>query len=207
MKSKAIQKIIKELNKLYGVEIKRRNPFRVLIGVVLSHRTKDTVGWPAAERLFKRAKNLNQMLKLSEKEIAKLIYPVGFYRQKAKRIKQICKILKKKCHNKIPNTGEELMRLPGVGLKSANIVLSFGYSIPVIATDTHVAVISRRWNLTKHKNPDKITADLHKKIPLKYRLIFNNLLVEFGKEYCTARNPKCKICPILDLCSYENKNL
>jgi len=201
-----IERIVEILNKRYKIKPWREDPFRVLIGVVLSHRTKDDIGWPANERLFTRAKNLDGFLKLSEKEIAKIIYPVGFYNQKAKRIKQICKILKQKYSGKVPKTREELLELPCVGLKSANIILSHGFGVPAIATDTHVAVISRRWYLTEQKNPNKITEDLERKIPLKYKMIFNSLLVEFGKEYCTARFPKCRICPVLKLCPYENKN-
>jgi len=202
-----IEKIIQILQKRYKVKLVREDPFRVLIGVVLSHRTKDDTSWSAADRLFSRAKNLNGFLKLSEKEIAKIIYPVGFYNQKAKRIKKICRIIKEKYHGKVPNEREKLMGLPGVGLKSANIVLSHGFGVPVIATDTHVAVISRRWHLTEHDDPDKITEDLEREIPLKYKMIFNSLLVEFGKEFCTARFPKCRICPVLKSCPYENKNL
>lgn len=207
MQRKAIERIIKELNKLYDVKIRKEDPFRVLIGVVLSHRTKDETSWSAFSRLFKKAKNLDGLLKLSEKQIAKIIYPVGFYNQKAKRIKQICKILKEKYHSKVPATREELMQLPGVGGKSADIVLLFGFGHRLIPVDTHVAVISRRWHLTSNKNPEKIREDLHRKIPERYRIIFNNLLVEFGKEYCTARFPKCRICPVQKLCPHENKNL
>jgi len=207
MNQKTILKIIKEVNKLYDVRFRKENPFRLLIGVLLSHRTKDEVSWPANDRLFNRAKNVDDFLKLSKKQIEKTIYPVGFYRQKAKKIKQICKIIKEKYNGKVPNTREELMELPGIGGKSADIVLSYAYGQPVIAVDVHVAVISRRWHLTEQTNPEKIREDLHKKIPMKYRLIFNDLLVQFGKEYCRTRYPKCKICPIFKLCPYENKNV
>ena len=106
-----------------------------------------------------------------------------------------------------PKTREELMQLPGIGIKSTNIVLSYGYGHPVISVDVHVAVISRRWHLTKEIKPEKISEELNERIPLKYRLIFNDLLVQFGKEYCRTRYPRCRICPGLDLCPYENKNL
>jgi endonuclease-3 len=204
---KRIEKIIEILNKRYKINPRREDPFRVLIGVVLSHRTKDDVSWPASKRLFARAKNLDDFLKLSEKKIAKTIYPVGFYNQKAKRIKQICRILKEKYHGKVPKNREELMKLPGVGGKSADIVLLFSFGEHVVPVDTHVSIISRRWHLTKNKNPEKIREDLHKIFKGEKRMVINNLLVEFGKEYCTARFPKCRICPVLKLCPYENKNL
>lgn len=202
-----LDRIIEILKSLYKVRFRKENPFYMLIGVLLSQRTKDEVSWPASNRLFSKAKNLDGMLGLSEKQIEKIIYPVGFYRQKSKRIRQICRILKEKYQGKVPRTREELMKLPGIGLKSANIVLSYGYGHPVISVDVHVAVISRRWHLTKEEKPERISEELNRKIPIKYRLIFNDLLVQFGKEYCTTRYPKCKICPVLKLCPYENKNL
>ncbi len=207
MKQKTVTKIIKILSKLYDFRFHKADQFELLIGVVLSQRTKDETTWPANKRLFDKAKNLDGILKLSEKEIEKIIYPVGFYRQKAKRIKQICKILKEKYHSKVPDTRKELMNLPGVGLKSANIVLSYGFGQPIISVDVHVAVISRRWHITKEEKPEKISEELNKKIPIEYRLTFNDLLVQFGKEYCRTRYPRCKICPVLKLCPYENKNL
>lgn len=207
MQTRTIQKIIEKLNKLYGVEVHRSNPFKTLIGVVLSHRTKDEVSWPASKRLFTLVDTPEKMSKLSEKKIAKTIYPVGFYNQKARRIRKICKMLVEEYNGKVPKTREELMKLPGVGGKSADIVLLFSFGEYVIPVDTHVAVISRRWHLTKNKDPEKIREDLHKIFKGKERVVINNLLVEFGKEFCTARYPKCKICPVLNLCPYENKNL
>ncbi|MFH0711055.1 MAG: endonuclease III, partial [Candidatus Aenigmatarchaeota archaeon] len=125
--------MIRILNRRYEIKPHRGKPFRVLIGVVLSHRTTDEVSWPATDRLFKLAKNPEQMLKLSEKKIAKTIYPTGFYNVKAKRIRQICKVLIEKFDGKVPGTRTELMELPGVGGKSSDIVLSFGFGKPVIA--------------------------------------------------------------------------
>jgi len=202
-----IEAIIKLLNKRYKIKIRNSDPFRTLIGVVLSHRTKDDASWPAARRLFKIAGTPEKIVELPEKRIAKTIYPVGFYNQKAKRIKQICKMLLEEFDGRVPKTREELMKLPGVGGKSADIVLLFSFGEYVIPVDTHVSVVSRRWHLTKNKKPEKIREDLHKIFKGKQRMIINNLLVDFGKEYCTARYPKCKICPVLKFCPYEGKNL
>jgi endonuclease-3 len=202
-----IEGIIRILNKRYKIKLRREDPFRVLIGTVLSQRTKDEVTWPTNEKLFRFVKKPEDFLKLSEKEIARLIKPVGFYNQKAKRIKELSKILAEKYGGRVPKKREELMELPGVGGKTADCVLCFGFNDSVIPVDTHVAVISRRWHLTNHKNPEEIREDLHKIFKGKERLVINHLLVQFGKEFCTARFPKCKICPVLELCPYENKNL
>ena len=198
MKQKTIITIIKVLNKLYGFRFKKKNPFKVMIGVVLSQRTRDEVSFPATNRLLNKAKNLNGILKLSEKEIEKVIYPVGFYRQKAKRIKQICKILKK--NGMMPKTREGLMELPGIGGKSADIVLSYAYGEQVIACDVHVIWISNQLEWTKSNNPEKVREDLHKTIPVKYRRTLNDILVQFGKEICKTGHPKCYICPIRKYC-------
>jgi len=202
-----IERIIKILNKRYKTKIRREEPFRVLIGTILSQRTRDEVTWPTNERLFRFVKRPEDFLKFSEKGIAKLIKPVGFYNQKAKRIKELSKILAEKYGGRVPKTREELMELPGVGGKTADCVLCFGFNENVIPVDTHVAVIARRWHLTNRKNPEEIREDLHKIFKGKRRLVINHLLVQFGKEFCTARFPRCRICPVLKLCPYENKNL
>ncbi|MHA1743518.1 MAG: endonuclease III domain-containing protein [Candidatus Heimdallarchaeota archaeon] len=207
MRQKTIEKIIGILNKLYRVEGWKSNPFKILISTVLSQRTKDEVTREASRKLFKVANTPEKILKLSEKRIAELIYPVGFYEQKAKRIKQICKILLEKYKGKVPDSREELMKLPGVGGKTADVVLCYGFGEDVIPVDVHVAVISRRLNLTKSKNPDKIREDLHETMPKKYRRIFNHLMVEFGKDICRTRNPLCYKCPIVKLCPYKSKNM
>jgi len=207
MQRNTIEKIIVCLNKVYRVEKWKSNPFKVLITTVLSHRTKDQTTRKASQQLFKAADTPEKILKLSEKKIAKLIYPVGFYEQKAKRIKQICKILLEKYGSKVPAKREELMQLPGVGGKTADVVLCYAFSQDVIPVDVHVAVISRRLHLTKNKNPEKIREDLHRQIPEKYRRIVNHLFVEFGKDICQTRLPLCYKCPIVKFCPYESKNL
>lgn len=207
MKSKQAQKIIKILQKRYKVRNQRGKPFKVLISCVLSQRTKDETTGPAAERLFLSADTPQKILKLPARKIAKLIYPVGFYNQKAKRIKQICRILMKDYNGRVPRTREKLMRLPGVGGKTADIVLLFSYGKDVIPVDTHVAKISRRLGWTNHKNPEKIREDLHKLILPKNRAVVNGLLVTFGKDICQSPFPKCYNCPVQKLCPYQLKRL
>lgn len=195
-----VKKVIKILSKKYKIKFRKEDPFRVLISVLLSHRTKDETSWSAAERLFRKAKNLDEMFKLKEKEIAKIIYPVGFYNQKAKRIKTICKILKEKYKGKVPKDREKLIELPGVGGKSADIVLSHSYGQPVIACDAHVIWVSNQLRWTTSKNPEKVRDDLHKIVPIRYRLIVNGLFVQFGKDICITGRPKCYLCPIKTYC-------
>jgi len=205
-----IVKIIRRLNKRYGYERytkMRTDPFRVLVGVILSHQTTDEISHPAAEKLFRHAKTPRQFFKLGVKKIDRLIKNVNYHPTKAKRIVSISKILLEKFGGKVPDTREELMELPGVGPKSADIVMSYGFGIPTIAVDTHVRSISQRLYLTKNKDPEKIHHDLHRIVPKKYWLEVNSLFVDFGREICTSPKPKCYMCPIEKLCPYENKNL
>jgi endonuclease-3 len=197
-----VEKIISILNKKYKIKVWRDDPFKVLISCILSQRTKDEVTREASKRLLEVASTPEKILKLSEKEIEKLIYPVGFYKQKAKRIKKICKILIQKYGGKVPDSREELLKLPGVGFKTSDVVLSYGYGKPVIAIDTHVFHVSRRLGLTKSSDPEKIREDLHKLIPEKHRLVVNLLFVEFGKEICRTINPKCEVCLVRKFCKY-----
>lgn len=178
-----------------------------MITTILSQRTKDETTASAAERLFAAAKTPKEMVKLSEKKIAKLIYPVGFYEQKAKNIKKTSRILLEKYGGKVPADRNSLIELPGVGGKTANCVLCFAFDRDVIPVDVHVAVISQRLGLTKNKNPEKIENDLNKIIPNGLKKVVNHLFVEFGKEICQTRLPKCFACPIEKLCLYEKKNL
>ncbi len=207
MDTKTILKIIEELNKVYDVKLRHGKPFDILIHGILSARTKDEISFPAQERLFKLANTPGKILKLSTKQIEKAIYPVGFYRVKAKRIKEACKFLVKNFKGNIPKDRESLMKIPGVGGKIADIILLFAYSQDVVPVDVHVAVVSKRLGITKNNNPEKIREDLHKIIPKKFRAIVNQLFVQFGKEICQTRKPLCYKCPIINLCPYEPKNL
>ncbi len=208
MDRETLYNIIKRLDEIYEVKVRREKPFEVLIHGMLSHRTKDETTFPAQQKLLKIASTPEKILKLSSKRIEKIIYPVGFYRQKAKHIKQTCKILVEKYNGRIPGTRKELMELPGVGGKTADIVLLFAHGHGVIPVDTHVAVISKRWHVADKKDsPEKVRENLHRLIKEEDRPIVNQLLVQFGKEICKAPIPKCYMCPVEKLCPYENKNL
>ncbi len=202
-----VEEIIKRLRKRYKgrffMEVK--DPFYVLISTLLSHRTKDELTIKVAKRFFEKIKKPEDVLKLSVEEISRLIYPVGFYRQKAKKIKKICKILVENFGGKVPSEREELLKLPGVGPKTADCVLCYAFGKDVIPVDVHVKVIAKRLGLTKSNDIEEIRRDLHAVIPKKYRKIVNELFVQFGKDICRTKKPRCEICPIRELCILKNK--
>lgn len=205
MKNK-IKNIINILRKRYNISAyKRRDPFKVLISTILSQRTKDENTHKTNKKLFFKLKNINDFYKASEKEIRGLIKGVGFYNTKSKRIKNIVKILREEYNGRVPRDLNELIKLPGVGKKTASCVLLYGYGIPCIPVDTHVFVISKRLGLTNEKTPDKVQEDLERKVPKNLQPILNCLFVEFGKDICLTRNPKHNICPIKGYCNYYKK--
>lgn len=181
-----------------------RSPFKILISTILSLRTKDDVTYKATERLFNVANNPRDMLALDEKKIAELIYPVGFYNVKAKNIVNVCKILVEKYNGKVPDTLEELLNLPGVGRKTANLVITLGFNKNGICVDTHVHRIVNRWGYVKTKTPEETEFALRKKLPLKHWKEINDILVTWGQNICKPIGPKCDICIIKDLCPKIN---
>ncbi|MDD9954087.1 MAG: endonuclease III [Candidatus Woesearchaeota archaeon] len=181
-----------------------RDPFKVLIATKLSLRTKDETTAVASERLFAVADTPEAMLALSEKKIQKLIYPVGFYKTKAKTIKRVCKILLEAYDGVVPDEIDELVTLPGVGRKTANLVLIEGYKKLAMCVDTHVHRISNRWNYVTTKNPDETETALRATLPKKYWIRYNELLVSFGQHRCHPVSPRCSTCPIKQQCPRTN---
>lgn len=179
-----------------------RDPFEVLVGTVLSQRTKDENTGRAVERLFSKYKTAEEIASAPVREIERLIRVSGFYRVKAKRIKEISRIILEKYGGKVPKDINELVKIPGVGHKTAACVLVYGFGVPEIPVDVHVAKISRRLGWTEEKNPNKIREDLMKKIPKKYWLPINSLFVRHGQRICLSGNPKCRICPINKHCKH-----
>ena len=177
-----------------------RNPFKILIATVLSLRTKDEVTAKAADRLFQVADNPYDMMKIDEEEIAALIYPVGFYRRKARNIKEICRVLINKYNGKVPDNIDELLKLPGVGRKTANLVVTLGYGKSGICVDTHVHRISNRLGYVDTKTPEETEFALRKKLPEEYWIEINDLLVSLGQHICHPTSPKCSQCPIEEYC-------
>lgn len=178
----------------------RRDPFQVLISTILSLRTKDPVTLAASERLLKVAKTPRQMLKLSEKKISHLIYPAGFYRTKAKTLREISKRLLREYKGRVPHHLEELLKFKEVGRKTANLVLTLGFRKLGICVDTHVHRISNRLGLVKTKTPDETEFALRKILPKKYWIPYNDLFVAFGQTLCRPLSPWCSRCPVEPFC-------
>ncbi|WP_456392998.1 endonuclease III domain-containing protein [Persephonella sp.] len=177
-----------------------RTPYQILISTIISLRTKDEVTAEASERLFKLADNPYDMLRLSEDEIAKAIYPAGFYRNKAKTIREISRILVEKYGGDVPDTLDELLKLPGVGRKTANLVLALSFNKPAICVDVHVHRISNRLGIVSTKTPEETEKQLMEKVPRKYWSKINDLLVAFGQTICKPVSPYCSRCPVAHLC-------
>ena len=197
--------ILKRENKKYIVPIvtivsMTKSPFMVLISCLLSLRTKDKVTAEASNRLFKLANNPEKMLGLSIKNIEKAIYPVGFYKTKAKRIKEICRVLLDDYEGVVPNEIDELLKLNGVGRKTANLTVTLGYGKLGICVDTHVHRISNRLGLVKTKTPEQTEFALRKKLPQKHWLFYNDLLVTYGQNLCVPISPWCSKCKIFKYC-------
>lgn len=174
--------------------------YRILISTVLSSRTKDEVIAIASKRLFAQAPNPERLSQLSETEIANLIYPVGFYRVKSKNIKKIASLIIEKYSGKVPGTLDELVQLPGVGRKTANLVLGIAYNIESITVDTHVHRISNRIGIVQTKIPRETEQDLQKVLPKKYWISYNTILVAYGQIICRPISPKCSKCKISNYC-------
>ena len=195
-----VREAVSKFNKPAVSVVADGDPFKVLIATILSARTKDEVTIKASRKLFSVADNPYDMIKLGEKKISELIYPVGFYRNKAKNIIQICKELIEKHGGKVPDTMEELLKLKGVGRKTANLVLILGYNKMGICVDTHVHRITNRWGYVKTRTPEETEMELRKKLPKKHWKEINELLVSFGQHICKPVKPQCNTCPVQKLC-------
>jgi len=176
------------------------SPFRVLISCLLSLRTQDATTAQASRRLFAVADTPEATLQLSAKQIEKLIYPVGFYKTKAKTIRDICRTLVADYGGRVPDEIEELLKLKGVGRKTANLVVTLGYKKPGICVDTHVHRISNRWGYVKTATPEKTEFALRQKLPKQYWIEYNDLLVSFGQHLCRPISPLCSRCPVKKYC-------
>ncbi len=176
-------------------------PFRILIATILSLRTKDTLTAVVAPRLFAEADTPATMLALGEERIAELIYPVGFYRTKARSIIAICRALLDQHGGQVPADLDALLALPGVGRKTANLVLTAGYGLPGICVDTHVHRITNRWGYLRTKSPDATELALREILPPEHWIPINGLLVTLGQNICHPVSPRCSICPVSWACA------
>lgn len=178
----------------------QRDPFRILVSAVLSTRTQDPVTAAASARLLRHAPDPRALARLSPDRIQKLIFPVGFYRTKAKLLPQLARMLTARWDGKVPRTMAELLELPGVGRKVASIVLSQGYGLPAIAVDTHVQRISNRLDLARTSRPVDTERALMEILPRRVWKDWNHLLVALGQTICRPRAPLCSVCPLRRLC-------
>ena len=186
---------VKELKK-----INFKNKFHILISSLISTRTKDEITKKVMEKFILKVKKPEDVLNMSLKEIEKIIYPVGFYKIKAKNIKKISEIIFKKYKGKIPDDFNQLLKLPGVGRKVAKVILSYAFNKNVVAVDTHVARISKRIGIVNEKDFKKIEEKLEEIIPLNLKRKINYLFVALGQKICLPRNPKCNVCPVEKYC-------
>jgi endonuclease-3 len=178
----------------------KRDPFLTLIGCILSLRTKDETTAVAAPRLFAQAATPQAILAMEPEAIAKLIYPVGFYRTKARTLRSISQKLIDDYDGRVPDDIDELTKLPGVGRKTANLVVTEAYGKPGICVDTHVHRISNRWGLVQASTPDKTEQALREALPRRYWIEYNSLLVAFGQTLCQPVSPWCSRCPVARFC-------
>ncbi len=179
---------------------KWNTPFHVLISCLLSLRTKDETTLPASERLFALANTPQEMLALSVAKIEKEIYPVGFYKTKARTIHGVCRDILEKFGGQVPDDIETLMLMKGVGRKTANLVLTEGFGIRAICVDTHVHRISNRLGYVKTKNPHETEWALREKLPEKFWIDYNAMLVLWGQNVCKPISPLCSTCPLIKIC-------
>lgn len=178
----------------------QHDPFVILISTLLSLRTKDEVTAEATRRLFALASNPEDMLNVSQERISKAIYPVGFYRVKAATLHLVCRELITRFHSKVPDHLDDLLSIKGVGRKTANLVITLAYGRDGICVDTHVHRISNRLGYVATKTPDETEFALRDKLPRRHWIIYNTLLVAFGRKTCKPVSPHCSTCPIRPYC-------
>jgi endonuclease III len=182
------------------IQATTKDPFKVLVGTILSARTKDETTAGAVNRLFARISGYEGLSELSEDEINRLIYPVGFHNAKAKHLKELPEVLMREFGGAVPSEIDDLLRLPGVGRKTANLVRAVAFSLPAICVDVHVHRICNRWGYIKTSSPLESEMALRAKLPSKHWLNINSYVVAFGQNLCTPRKPQCRQCPIYDYC-------
>ena len=196
-----ILKVMEEEAKKRGAPVfvleRDRDPFKILVSAILSTRTRDEKTAKAVERLFSRVKGIEDLRKMEEEEIAELIRDVGFYRNKAKILKKLAESVRE-----VPRTLDELLKLPGVGRKVANIVLSEAFGVDTIAVDTHVHRIANRLGIVRTKNPEETERELKKIVPKKYWRRINKAFVGYGQTVCKPIKPRCDECKLRDTCAY-----
>ena len=182
------------------IEAQTKDPFKILATTMLSARTKDQTTAAAAGRLFKTVNTVDDLDKIVLKELEKLIFPVGFFHEKAKNLKKWSEIIRNRFNNTIPSTVEELVELPGVGRKTANLVVAVAFNKPAVCVDVHVHRIFNRLGYCVSKTPLETEMLLRKHLPIRYWTTFNSYFVSFGQHICFPLNPRCSRCPVYAYC-------
>jgi len=179
---------------------KKRDPYLVLISCILSLRTKDETTDGASARLFGLADRPEAMITLSSEDIERAIYPVGFYRNKTRTILDVSRALIETYGGRVPDDIDELLKLKGVGRKTANLVITVGFGKPGVCVDTHVHRVTNRWGYVSTKTPEETESALREKLPRRYWIEINGMIVSFGKRICHPTSPRCSICPLSTYC-------
>ncbi|MDZ4121020.1 MAG: endonuclease III [Candidatus Cloacimonadaceae bacterium] len=183
------------------IQAQTQDPFKVLVATILSARTKDETTARVVEKLFAKVQNPDDLDEIDSEELDRIIYQVGFHREKTKHLKQLPLVLREKFEGIIPREIEELILLPGVGRKTANLVRTVAFGLPAICVDVHVHRICNRWGYIKTATPLETEMKLREILPLKHWEVINSYVVAFGQNLCTPRNPKCEVCPIYRYCA------
>ncbi|WP_296808787.1 endonuclease III [uncultured Methanobrevibacter sp.] len=203
-KTDRVIKIVEELNNVFEIRVfLDHDPYKVLVRTILSQRTRDENTDQATNNLFSKYKDIYEVVEAPTENVQELIKPAGFYRVKAGRIQEVSQILIDQYGGEVPDTLEELVKLPGVGRKTANCVLVFAFELPAIPVDTHVHRISNRMGLVNTKNPDETEFELSKIAPKELWIKLNDLMVQFGQNICKPTSPQCEMCPVNYLCDYD----
>ena len=184
------------------IEVQTKDPFKVLITTILSARTKDETTAAAARRLFERVKNLSDLREIPENDLQKIIFPVGFYRNKARHLKELAFVLEERFAGKIPDSIDELVTLPGVGRKTANLVVAIAFKKPAVCVDVHVHRIFNRLGYLKTDSPLETEMELRRIFPKKFWITFNSYFVSYGQHTCLPVKPKCGECKVSGYCDW-----
>lgn len=197
---KAIRILMKHWSGDEFAVFNKHDPWRILVSGIISHRTNDNVTYPATQRLFDRWSDIRAMSEADPDDVAKTIYPAGFYQTKAGRLVEIAHDIIERFKGVVPDNMEQLLTIKGVGRKTANLILTFGYHIPAIVVDTHVHRISNRTGWVETKTPEETEKELERLLPEELWIVSNELLVRLGQTICRPIGPKCSICHISSCC-------
>lgn len=205
-KNKEVLEILYRTHPDAKCELNHETPLQLLIATILSAQATDKKVNEVTEKLFQKYKTLDDFLMITHEELESYIKVIGLYKSKGSNLMKLFPILKEEYGGEVPRTMEELVKLPGVGRKTANVVLSNAYGVPAIAVDTHVFRVSNRIGMVNEDTVEKTEASLMKKIDKNLWIDAHHLLIFHGRRICTARSPQCGTCPLNHLCTYYKKN-